>query len=170
MWHMGLVALQLWDLPGSGTEPVSPALAGRSSTPEPPGKPSFLPFTRPLIREPQSFLRSWSVINISHLLLCGYSSGSSRGTAELCVWGSSFSPRGLGWAFPAGSPVLTAGSSGHIERFSGRFWNRCLSPQIGLSDASHCSPKMVHLLGAVELSKDNIEAKDGENERFIICK
>ena len=30
-----------WDLPRSGTEPVSPALAGRFCTPEPPGKPKI---------------------------------------------------------------------------------------------------------------------------------
>ena len=29
----------MWDLPGSGLEPVSPALAGRFSTTVPPGKP-----------------------------------------------------------------------------------------------------------------------------------
>jgi len=29
----------MWDLPGSGIEPVSPALAGGFSTTEPPGKP-----------------------------------------------------------------------------------------------------------------------------------
>ena len=29
----------MWDLPGSGMEPVSPALAGRFFTTEPPGKP-----------------------------------------------------------------------------------------------------------------------------------
>ena len=31
----------MWDLPGPGLEPVSPALAGRSSTTAPPGKPDF---------------------------------------------------------------------------------------------------------------------------------
>ena len=30
----------MWDLPGPGLEPVSPALAGRFSTTAPPGKPS----------------------------------------------------------------------------------------------------------------------------------
>ena len=29
----------MWDLPGPGIEPVSPALAGRFSTIAPPGKP-----------------------------------------------------------------------------------------------------------------------------------
>ena len=32
--HMGLVALGMWDLPGSGMEPVSLALAGRIFTTE----------------------------------------------------------------------------------------------------------------------------------------
>ena len=31
----------MWDLPGPGHEPVSPALAGRLSTTAPPGKPRF---------------------------------------------------------------------------------------------------------------------------------
>ena len=33
---------RMWDLPGPGFEPVSPALAGRFFTTEPPGKPLFL--------------------------------------------------------------------------------------------------------------------------------
>ena len=32
----------MWDLPGPGHEPVSPALAGRFLTTVPPGKPLFL--------------------------------------------------------------------------------------------------------------------------------
>ena len=32
----------MWDLPGPGIEPVSPALAGRFSTTAPPGKPLHL--------------------------------------------------------------------------------------------------------------------------------
>ena len=32
----------MWDLPGSGIEPVSPALAGRFFTTEPPGSPSII--------------------------------------------------------------------------------------------------------------------------------
>ena len=31
----------MWDLPESGIKPMSPALAGRFFTPEPPGKPCF---------------------------------------------------------------------------------------------------------------------------------
>ena len=32
----------MWDLPGPGIEPVSPALAGGFFTTEPPGKPQLL--------------------------------------------------------------------------------------------------------------------------------
>ena len=35
----------MWDLPGPGLEPVSPALAGRFSTTAPPGKPKLLVLT-----------------------------------------------------------------------------------------------------------------------------
>ena len=41
LWHMGLGALRMWDLPGPGVEPVSSALAGGFFTTEPPGKPSI---------------------------------------------------------------------------------------------------------------------------------
>ena len=34
----------MWNLPGSGIEPVSPLLTGGFFTPEPPGKPLALPF------------------------------------------------------------------------------------------------------------------------------
>ena len=34
----------MWDLPGPGLEPVSPALAGRFSTAAPPGKPWVIGF------------------------------------------------------------------------------------------------------------------------------
>ena len=34
----------MWDLSISAIEPVSPALVGRFSTPEPPGEPCILPF------------------------------------------------------------------------------------------------------------------------------
>ena len=36
LWHTGLAAL--WDLPGPGLKPVSPALAGGFLTTAPPGK------------------------------------------------------------------------------------------------------------------------------------
>ena len=39
LWHTGLVLHGMWDLPGPGLEPMSPALAGRFSTTVPPGKP-----------------------------------------------------------------------------------------------------------------------------------
>ena len=34
----------MWDLPGPGIEPESPALAGRFFTTEPPGKPPEISF------------------------------------------------------------------------------------------------------------------------------
>ena len=40
LWHMGLIALSMWDLLRSGIEPVFPALAGRFFTTKPQGKPS----------------------------------------------------------------------------------------------------------------------------------
>ena len=41
-WLTGSVALRhMWDLSRAVIEPVSPALAGRCPTTEPPGKPSF---------------------------------------------------------------------------------------------------------------------------------
>ena len=47
LWSTGPVVAQLlcslWNLPGSGIELVSPALAGRFFTTEPPGKPLFCP-------------------------------------------------------------------------------------------------------------------------------
>ena len=36
----------MWDLPGPGLEPVSPALAGGFLTTAPPGKPAFVPFKK----------------------------------------------------------------------------------------------------------------------------
>ena len=36
----------MWDPPGPGPEPVSPALAGRSSTTAPPGKPRTMAFVQ----------------------------------------------------------------------------------------------------------------------------
>ena len=38
----GLCCSETWDLPGSGIEPVSPALAGEFFTAEPPGKPKLV--------------------------------------------------------------------------------------------------------------------------------
>ena len=41
---MGLVAHSMWDLPGSGIEPMSPAAADGFFTTEPPGKPKASSF------------------------------------------------------------------------------------------------------------------------------
>ena len=38
LWHMGLVAQVMWNLPGPGIELVSPALAGGLLSTVPPGK------------------------------------------------------------------------------------------------------------------------------------
>ena len=38
----------MWDLPGSAIEPVSPALAGRFFTTEPPGKPAHCSWRKPV--------------------------------------------------------------------------------------------------------------------------
>ena len=46
-WGAGaLVPLGVWDLPGSGIEPVFPALAGEFFTTEPSGKPRYSLFNR----------------------------------------------------------------------------------------------------------------------------
>ena len=42
LWHMGLVVLSMWDIPGSGIKPVSPALAGGFLTTDPSGRPTSL--------------------------------------------------------------------------------------------------------------------------------
>ena len=39
MWHTGLVAPGMWDLPGPVIKPMCPALAGRFLTTGPPGSP-----------------------------------------------------------------------------------------------------------------------------------
>ena len=44
--------LDMWDLSESGTEPMSPALAGRFFTTEPPGKPQESTFLIPLLFPP----------------------------------------------------------------------------------------------------------------------
>ena len=40
-WAHGLLLSSMWNLPGSGIKPISPALAGRFLTTEPPGKPQI---------------------------------------------------------------------------------------------------------------------------------
>ena len=51
----------MWDLPGSGVEPVSPALAGGLLTTEPPGKPrsSILAWRIPWTEEPGWLYSPW---------------------------------------------------------------------------------------------------------------
>ena len=49
----------MWDLPGSGLKPKSPALAGGFLTTEPPGKP-------PKQDSYWSILGNWSVLSVSH--------------------------------------------------------------------------------------------------------
>ena len=39
LWRVGLVAPRMWELPGPGLEPVSPALAGGFLATVLPGKP-----------------------------------------------------------------------------------------------------------------------------------
>ena len=46
----------MWDLPGPGLEPTSPASAGRLSTTAPPGKPRLLIFIKSLIFPYSRFL------------------------------------------------------------------------------------------------------------------
>ena len=43
---LAYLPLGMWDLPGPGIKPTSPALAGRFFTTEPPGKPFLLFFLR----------------------------------------------------------------------------------------------------------------------------
>ena len=45
-----LLLCSMWDLPHSGVEPVSPALAGGFFTTEPPGKPSIEMFLKRLLK------------------------------------------------------------------------------------------------------------------------
>ena len=48
VWCIGLVAPWPWDLPGSGIEPMFPALAGRFFATELPGKPCLILLVIPL--------------------------------------------------------------------------------------------------------------------------
>ena len=41
----------MWDLPGPGLEPLSPALAGRFLTTEPPGKPQYKKLLNKMIKK-----------------------------------------------------------------------------------------------------------------------
>ena len=49
LWHRAQLSCGMWDLPRSGTEPVSPALADGFFTPEPWGKSCYV-FLRALLR------------------------------------------------------------------------------------------------------------------------
>ena len=52
----------MWDLPGPGPEPVSPALAGGFLTTEPPGKPhAYFLVVKTIVRESFKY-----VIQIAH--------------------------------------------------------------------------------------------------------
>ena len=65
----------MWDLPGPGLEPVSPALAGRFSTTAPPGKPRKTTFDinhskiffdpPPGVREIKTKINKWAFIKMS---------------------------------------------------------------------------------------------------------
>ena len=58
------------DLPGPETEPVSPALAGRFFTTEPPGKPSELFFRLTKINRAQSKVTHMLAVTIRRLNVC----------------------------------------------------------------------------------------------------
>ena len=101
-------SLCMWDLPRSGIEPVSPALAGRFFTTEPPGKPWE-----------QVLMRMFQMLQPQHCNSCLNSSGSVP-TSE--------SPHGLllcqQW-LPADSyaahPLASPGSYSHIT--SSRYYH-----------------------------------------------
>ena len=74
MAERGLIYFGMWDLPGPGLEPVSPALAGRFLTTAPPGKSLNL-FHRKHIRPPNIlhreiyFIKLWFCIIVFFSLL-----------------------------------------------------------------------------------------------------
>ena len=81
LWSTGSVSVvaqllcSLWDLPGSGIEPVSPALAGRLFTTEPPGKPLLCPafiFIFFLIHPGGKNSLQWIPIHSWRLVSCGF--------------------------------------------------------------------------------------------------
>ena len=63
---IGSIAPHMWDLPGSGIKPVSPAVAGGFFTTEPLGKP---PNSDILILSLFFFLISWSICIRRNFLL-----------------------------------------------------------------------------------------------------
>ena len=66
IWYL---CCDMWDLPGPGIEPVSPALTGRFPTPEPPGKPHHRRFV--IGKAEINFTRNLTVLASKRL----YSSG-----------------------------------------------------------------------------------------------
>ena len=77
----------MWDLPGPGLEPVSPALAGGFLTTAPPGKVPHIPnFNSTLLLWPLQML----------LPLCVQTSGSFQGQ-----------PKGMAWPIIPALPELS---------------------------------------------------------------
>ena len=58
----------MWDIPGLGIEPVSPALAGEFFTTEPPGKPKIEAFNCMVRRYTAYHFCSQSVGQTSHMV------------------------------------------------------------------------------------------------------
>ena len=80
----------MWDLPGPGLEPVSPALAGGFLTTEPPGKPNFSLFIYLFIYKFILFIYFWlcwvfiAVCGLSLVVVSGgYSSLQYVGSSVL---------------------------------------------------------------------------------------
>ena len=78
----------MWDLPGSGTEPISPALAGGSFTTEPTGKPLFHVF----LSSSTPGINVWddSVLSIHDSMITTkwtsfFSSGDAFSSASTCL-------------------------------------------------------------------------------------
>ena len=73
----------MWDLPGPGHEPVSPALVGRFLTTAPPGKPHTLVFFNKFIYLFILFLAALSL----HCCVQAFSSCGERGLLFVVVRG-----------------------------------------------------------------------------------
>ena len=81
----------MWDLPSPGLEPVSPALAGRFSTTEPPGKP-WNAFLNVEVK------KGWSVF--LYCLILGSAVQLALGNGIKWKWQcTSFKPRPQLWVF-----------------------------------------------------------------------
>ena len=59
----------MWDLPGSGIEPIAPALAGRFFTTEPPDKPGCLHFLTRLLSDSSVGVRVMALLCHLHELI-----------------------------------------------------------------------------------------------------